>query len=57
MLAKNVGVGLQPDRLAVAGWPGHLGHSLEVFRAARTGEGLLGHARILAPTLPFTRHD
>ena len=23
----------------------------------RTGEGLLGHARILAPTLPFTHHN
>ena len=132
-LEQDVWVGLEPDRLAVAGRLGHLGHPLQVFRAAparpqgiqravggdpvqpgtdrrallelleaaprgeqrllqqvlgvlrraddpvdvqlqltpvgvgqlaervlvagaRTGEGLLGHARILAPTLPFTAH-
>ncbi len=36
-----VGVGQLAERVLVAG--------------ARPGEGLLGHARILAPTLPFTR--
>ena len=36
-----VGVGQLAERVLVAG--------------ARAGEGLLGHARILAPTLPFTR--
>ena len=129
---QDVWVGLEPDRLAVAGRLGHLGHPLEVFRSAparpqgvqravggdpvqpgtdrrallvlleaaprgeqrllqqilgilrraddpvdvqleltpvgvgqlaervlvagaRAGEGLLGHVRILAPALPFTR--
>ena len=33
-LEQDVGVGLEPDRLAVAGWLGHLGHALPVVRAA-----------------------
>jgi hypothetical protein len=38
----TVGVGQVAERVLVAG--------------ARASEGLLGHARILAPTISFTRH-